>query len=69
MKGVELTKILNDLVVCFQAAEKSLSEQASVVPQYNLRARQSALAALRERFRAIQEDMQPKKKFSFKGNK
>ena len=42
MKGVELTKILNDLVVRFQAAEKSLSEQASVVPQYDLRARQSA---------------------------
>ncbi len=69
VKGVEMTKILDDLAVRFQAAEKRLSEQASVVPQYDLRARQSALAALRERFRAIQDNLQPKKKFGFKGNK
>ena len=43
MKGVELTKILNYHVVRFQAAEKSLSEQASVVPQYQGQAERPGL--------------------------
>ncbi len=68
-RGVGLTDYLDGLASKLQAAEKRLSEQASVLPQYDLRARQNALGTLRERFRQVQDDLQPKKRFGFKGTK
>ncbi len=67
--GVELTEKLDQLEARFVAAEKRLSEQVKVVPQYDLRTRQQALASLRDRFRQVQTELQPKKRFGFKGNK
>ena len=68
-RGVALAEALDGANARLAAAERFVSEQARAVPPYDQRRVQAALGAIREDMAAAQDELQPKKKFGFKGNK
>ncbi len=65
--SVALTARFDAVTHLIRQLEKSLSEQASVLPLFELRRIQDSLAQRKNRFQEVQDVLQPKKKFGFKG--
>lgn len=64
-----LTSALDDLSQRFAVVEKHLSQNATALPNYEVRRVQESLRKQREQFQTLQADLQPKKKFGFRGKK
>ena len=51
------------------AAEKHLSQHASMLPIYEVRSLQASFKEVGNQFHALQDRLQPKKKFGFSGRR
>lgn len=68
-QGSELSNALDAVASKLHEEEKSLSQHSNILPQYELRRAQQLVTGLQIRLRDVQDDLQPKKKFGFKGKK
>jgi len=66
---VDASTKLDEVSVAFATAERALSEGGIALPSYEVRRLQNTLAEHKERFRAVQDQLQPKKRFGFRGKK
>ena len=67
--GLELTEALDRVAVQMKEFEKLFGQQISLLPNYEVKRFQNTVIELTILFMETQEQLQPKKKFGFKGNK
>ena len=66
---LSLTESLDSVAVSLAAAEKHLSQHASMLPIYEVRSLQASFKEVGNHFHALQDRLQPKKKFGFSGRR
>jgi hypothetical protein len=66
---LDLTDSLDSIAGTLAAMEKHLSQHAAMLPIYEVRALQATFKKIDEDFRVLQDSLQPKKKFGFRGGK
>ena len=64
-----LTESLDSVAVLLAAAEKHLSQHASMLPIYEVRSLQASFKEVGNQFQELQDRLQPKKKFGFSGRR
>ena len=66
---MSLTESLDSVAVSLAAAEKHLAQHASMLPIYEVRSLQASFKEVAAQFHALQDRLQPKKKFGFSGKR
>ena len=69
LPATEITLLLDNFSSDMQKLDAYLSEKAPMLAAYELKKLQSANVEMRAKFVDLQDKLQPKKKFGFKGNK
>lgn len=68
-EGVALTEALDGLAEKLSAFEKSFGQQATHLPNFDVKRFQNSVIEVNLAFMEMQDRLQPKKKFGFKGKK